>query len=187
MGRYSMATIGYARVSSSGQSLEVQLSKLAHCDKIFEEKRSGSNMKREALARCMEYVREGDTLVITRLDRLARSINDLCHLAAELDRKKVALHIIDQQIDTSTASGRLMFNMLGVIAQFENELRAERQADGIKKAKEKGIKFGRHESLTQEQVLDMIRGRSEGNSIKHLMNRFGVGRSTIYRYLGQQK
>ena len=95
MGRYKMAIVGYARVSSVGQSLEVQMAKLAHCDKVFNEKKSGTTTsQREAFKNCMEYIREGDTLVVTKLDRLARSIGDLCKIMDELQRKNVALSVL---------------------------------------------------------------------------------------------
>jgi DNA invertase Pin-like site-specific DNA recombinase len=99
-----MARIGYARVSSVGQSLEVQLDKLKQCDRIYQEKRSGSTGKRPRLEACLEYVREGDTLVVTRLDRLARSTLHLCQIAEELQRKHVHLQVLDQQIDTNNDS-----------------------------------------------------------------------------------
>jgi DNA invertase Pin-like site-specific DNA recombinase len=135
--------VGYARVSSVGQSLDVQLGKLAHCQKVFQEKKSGASDQRPALRSCLEYVREGDTLVVTRLDRLARSTLHLCQIAAALEAKGVDLQVLDQSIDTGSATGRLLFNMLGAIAQFETELRAERQLDGIRKAQERGVRFGR--------------------------------------------
>jgi len=130
-----MTLLGYARVSSVGQSLDVQLDKLKHCDKIYQEKKSGASGKRTRLEACLEYVREGDTLVVTRLDRLARSTLHLCQIADDLRRKQVNLQVLDQNINTSDATGRLLFNMLGAIAQFETEIRAERQMDGIQKAK----------------------------------------------------
>jgi hypothetical protein len=119
-----MAFVGYARVSSVGQSLDVQLDKLEHCDKIFQEKHSGTSGTRPRLHDCLEYVREGDTLVVSRLDRLARSTLHLCHIADVLARKGVHLQVLDQHIDTSDATGRLLFNMLGAIGQFETEIRA---------------------------------------------------------------
>src|SRR5881398_579150 len=128
-----IARVGYARVSSVGQSLEVQLDKLKHCDKIYQEKKSGASSKRPRLKACLEYIREGDTLVVTRLDRLARSTLHLCQIAADLERKQVNLQVLDQNIDTHDATGRFLFNMLGAIAQFETEIRAERQMDGIQK------------------------------------------------------
>lgn len=181
-----MAFVGYARVSSVGQTLEVQLDKLKHCDKIYQEKASGSSTKRSQLATCLEYVREGDTLVITRLDRLARSTLHLCQLAAELERKQVNLQVLDQSIDTSDATGRLLFNMLGAIAQFETEIRAERQMDGIQKAKERGVQFGRKKELSSEQMEELREKRREGVLIKALMEEYKLSKSSIYRYLREE-
>lgn len=178
-----MALIGYARVSSVGQSLDVQLDKLAHCDKIFEEKKSAASGKRPRLEACLEYVREGDTLIVTRLDRLARSTLHLCQIADELQRKNVHLQVIDQNIDTSDATGRLLFNMLGAIAQFETEIRAERQMDGIQKAKDRGVQFGAQRKLTDEQVAELRQRRANGELIKVLMADYGVSKATVYRYL----
>ena len=138
-----MALVGYARVSSVGQSLDVQLSKLQHCDHIYAEKKSGAVGKRSRLEACLEYVREGDMLVVTRLDRLARSTLHLCQIAAELERKQVNLQVLDQSINTSNATGRVLFHMRGAIAQFETELRAERQSDGFQKANAQGVRFGK--------------------------------------------
>jgi DNA invertase Pin-like site-specific DNA recombinase len=150
-----MARVGYARVSSVGQSLEVQLDKLKHCDKIYQEKKSGASGKRQRLKACLEYIREGDTLVVTRLDRLARSTLHLCQIAADLERKQVNLQVLDQNINTNDATGRLLFNMLGAVAQFETEIRAERQMDGIQKARERGVHFGRKKRLTVQQVAEL--------------------------------
>jgi len=180
-----MALVGYARVSSVGQSLEVQLDKLKGCHKIFQEKKSGASGKRPRLEACLEYVREGDMLVVTRLDRLARSTLHLCQIADELERKQVNLQVIDQNINTNDATGRLLFNMLGAIAQFETEIRAERQMDGIQKAKERGVKFGKSKKLNQEQVIELQRRRKEGVLIKTLMKDYDLSKSSVYRYLNE--
>jgi len=179
-----MALVGYARVSSVGQSLEVQLDFLKSCDKVFKEKKSGSSDKRPRLNACIEYVREGDTLVVTRLDRLARSTLHLCQIADELQRKKVNLQVLNQNINTADATGRLLFNMLGAIAQFETEIRAERQMDGIKKAKERGISFGRKKKLTQNQIHQLRQRREQGELIKTLMEDYSLSKASVYRYLG---
>jgi DNA invertase Pin-like site-specific DNA recombinase len=139
-----MALVGYARVRSVRQSLEVQLDKLRPWDKIFQEKKSGASDAPPALHACLEYVREGDTLVVTRLDRLARSILHLCQVATDLARKQVPLQVLDQHIDASDATRRLVFHRLGAIAQFETEIHAERQMDGIRNARERGVDFGRN-------------------------------------------
>ena len=178
-----MASIGYARVSSVGQSLDVQLDKLAGCDKIFEEKQSGVDAKRLRLRDCLEYVREGDTLVVTRLDRLARSTLHLCTIAETLKRKQVNLQVLDQNIDTSDATGRLLFNMLGAIAQFETEIRSERQMDGIAKAKKRGVAFGRKPKLPIQQLQELKQRQASGTKISILMSDYQLSKSSIYRLL----
>ena len=178
-----MALVGYARVSSVGQSLDVQLDKLANCDKVFQEKKSGASSQRPRLKDCLEYVREGDTLIVTRLDRLARSTLHLCQIADELTRKGVNLQVIDQSMDTSDATGRLLFNMLGAISQFETEIRAERQMDGIQKAKQRGVRFGPKKRLTEEQTVELRKRRERGELIKTLMKDYGISKVSVYRYL----
>src|SRR5258708_35795852 len=150
-----MVWVGYARVSSAGQSLEVQLDKLQHCQKVFQEHISGLSAPQPQLKLCLDYLREGDTLVVTRLDRLARSTLHLCQIAAELDRQHADLQVLDQNINTSDATGRLVFHMLAAIAQFETELRAERQREGIQKARQQGVRFGRSKRLTTRQIHEL--------------------------------
>jgi DNA invertase Pin-like site-specific DNA recombinase len=179
--------VGYARVSSAGQSLDVQLHKLkaVACSRIFAEKRSGKQAdSRPELQACLTFLREGDVLVISRLDRMARSVLDLATIADSLQRKDVALRVLDQSIDTGSAEGRLMFTLLGALAQFESDIRAERQIDGIAKAKEKGVSFGRRRALTPEQCerIRMLRAE-EAFSVLQLADRFNVGVATIYRAL----
>ena len=179
-------SIGYARVSSIGQSLEVQLDKLRDCDKVFQEKRSGKQTdNRPELLKALDYVREGDSLVISRLDRMARSVLDLAKIAERLKKKGVALKVLDQSIDTSTSEGKLMFHMLGAFAEFENDIRRERQQDGIAKALANGVRFGRKPVLSEEQQATIRRLRAdEGFTIAQLMERFHIGRTTVYRALG---
>ncbi len=178
-----MTLVGYARVSSLGQSLVVQLDKLEHCDKIFQEKKSGTSDQRSRLKACLEYVREGDVLVITRLDRLARSTLHLCQIAETLDKKGVNLQVLDQSINTAVATGRLLFNMLGAIEQFETEIRSERQMEGIQKAKQRGVAFGRKKLLSDQNVQQLKEKRGQGVLIKDLMKEYGLSKATIYRYL----
>lgn len=179
--------VGYARVSSAGQSLDVQLDKLKAygCTRVFAEKRSGRQAgSRPELQSCLQFLREGDTLVISRLDRMARSILDLAKIADQLKKKGAALKVLDQAIDTSTSEGMLMFSLLGAFAQFENDIRAERQFDGIAKAKEKGVAFGRKRALTPDQCARVKTLRQEENfSVPQLAERFKVGVATIYRAL----
>lgn len=179
--------VGYARVSSSGQSLDIQQDKLKAfgCTRIFAEKRSGKQAdSRPELQSCLVFLREGDTLVITKLDRMARSVLDLAKIAELLGKKGVSLKVLDQAIDTGTSEGRLMFSLLGAFAQFENDIRAERQADGIAKAKQKGVSFGRKRALTNEQCQRIrILRQEERFSVPQLAERFNVGPATIYRAL----
>ena len=177
--------IGYARVSSVGQSLDVQLDKLKHCNKIFQEKKSGTNNNRPRLKDCLEYVREDDTIVVTRLDRLARSTLHLCQIAEILKSKKVALQVLDQNIDTNDATGRLLFNMLGAISQFETEIRSERQMDGIKKALANGVSFGKKKKLETAQIISLKQEREQGVKIKDLMKKYNLSKASIYRYLNE--
>ena len=182
-----MAFIGYARVSSYGQSLQVQQEKLNYCDRIFQEKQSARTDDREQLQMCLDYVRDGDSLVITKLDRLARSTRDLLNIMQRLEDKNVKLVVLDQQIDTSTATGMLLFTMLGAIATFENDLRKDRQLQGIAVAKRNGIKFGRKFSLSDDQVIELKEKRSQGIKIVDLMTEFKVSKASVYRALTTTK
>jgi DNA invertase Pin-like site-specific DNA recombinase len=186
----SATIVGYARVSSTGQSLDVQLDKLTAygCTKVFAEKRSGRQAdSRPELQACLCFIREGDTLVITKLDRMARSVLDLAKIADQLKQKQVALRVLDQALDTGTPEGKLMFSLLGAFAEFENDIRSERQADGIAKAKQKGVAFGRKRALTAEQCQRIKTLREEENfSVPQLAERFNVGPATIYRALQQE-
>lgn len=178
-----MATIGYARVSSRGQSLDIQLERLGHCDRVFREKRTGTTDKRPELQVCLDYLRDGDTLVITKLDRLARSTLHLCQIVDRLQRKGVELQALDQSIDTASPTGRLMLNILSVIAQFETEIRAERQMEGIQKAKSRGVRFGARKRLGEDDIAQMKRKRDEGALIKDLMDEYNLSKVSVYRYL----
>lgn len=180
-----MAKIGYARVSSYGQSLDVQLNKLNICDRIFQEKQSARSAEtREQLQLCLDYVRDGDVLVVTKLDRLARSTLDLHKLLHRLEQKQVKLLVLDQQIDTGTPTGMLLFTMLGAIAAFENDLRKDRQMQGIDLAKSQGVRFGRKKVFNDGQIAELRRQRSEGVKISELMQRYSVSKASVYRALG---
>ena len=178
-----MSRIGYARVSSYGQSLEVQLEKLSECDRVFQEKQSARTDDREQLQLCLDYVRDGDSLIVTKLDRLARSTRDLLNIMNRLEHKQVKLVVLDQQIDTSTPTGMLLFTMLGAIATFENDLRKDRQMQGIELAKRKGTKFGRKAALTHDQIQILHKKRADGTKISELMTEFSLSKATVYRLL----
>jgi len=180
-----MAIIGYARVSSVGQSLDVQLEKLNGfgCDRIYREKVSGTTANRLELKSCLDFVRDGDKLVITKLDRLARSTLHLTQIADKLTNQGVELVVIDQNIDTSTPTGNLLFNMLASIAEFETEIRKERQLEGIAKAKSKGVKFGAKRKLNDDQISQMKQERVDGALIKDLMAKYNLSKDSVYRLM----
>jgi len=183
-----MTLVGYARVSSVGQSLDVQMDKLenAGCEEIFAEKRSGLDADRPKLAECLRFLRKGDTLVISRIDRLARSAGHLLSLSGKLDEKGVGLRVLDQSIDTGDAAGRAFLGMLAVFAQFETDIRKERQMDGIAKAKENGVKFGRKPVLTEEQEAEAQRLRSEESwSIQKIADHFGVSKGLAHKVVSR--
>ena len=135
--------IGYARVSSAGQKLDVQLDRLADCDRVFHEKVSGRSAKgRPELQNASDFVRDEDVFVVTKLDRLARSVVDLSGIVQKLESKNVDLVVLDQGIDTTTMYGRLQFNILAAIGEFERELIRERSMEGRAKAIARGVKVG---------------------------------------------
>ena len=176
--------IGYARVSTVGQSLEEQRAKLtgAGCSKIFEEKVSGKKRDRPELTRVLEYVRDGDTLIITKLDRLARNTMHLHAIAEELERKGVDFIVIDQpQIDTTSSMGRLLFSVLGAVASFERDLINDRTEEGKVRARAKGVRFGRTPKLKPERLADLRARFAAGVSRAVLAKEFGLTRSSIYR------
>lgn len=177
--------IGYARVSSTGQNLETQLEKLkaAGCEKILHEKESGKSAENRAeLQKAIEFVREGDVLVITKLDRLARSMNDLTTITDQLNKKGVGFIVTDQNIDTTTSTGKLLFNILGSLAEFERDLIKARCAEGIKNAKAKGIKLGRKPTITDQMVADIKADVQAGELTKAaIAAKHGISRQTVYR------
>lgn len=180
-----MSVVGYARVSTIGQSLDVQTDKLSQygCENIYKEKRSGTTAERPELIAVLNYVRKGDILVITKLDRLARSTYHLTQIAENLKQKNVELVVLDQNIDTSTPTGKLLFNMLASIAEFETEIRKERQMEGIAKAKDKGVRFGAKAKLSDEQLVEMRKKRTDGILIKDLMSYYKLSKASVYRLL----
>jgi DNA invertase Pin-like site-specific DNA recombinase len=155
--------------------------KAAGCEKVFAEQVS-STAQRQQLEAALEYAREGDTLVVTKLDRLARSVSHLVAIGERLEIKGVALKVLDQAIDTSTCTGRLMFNMLGAIAQFERELMLERQREGIAKAKAEGKYRGRAPTA-RAKASEVRRLHGEGIGPTEIAKRLGISRASVYRVL----
>lgn len=178
--------VGYARVSSTGQSLDIQREQLksAGCERIFEEKRSGAKAaNRAALKEALRFVRDGDTLVVTRLDRLARSITDLRQVVDGLTATGVGFRCLQQgALDTTKAEGKLLLNILGCFAEFELDIRRERQLEGIAKAKAAGVYRGRKPSINVKEVRKALRA---GESPTAVAKRLGIARSSVYRVAGE--
>ena len=182
--------IGYARVSSSGQNLESQIEALEKvgCEKIFQEKMSGKHSdNRVELQNALDFVRDGDEFYVTRLDRCSRSVKDLHEIIDRLNAKGVSFKATEQDLDTSTSTGRLMIGLLSIVSAFETDLRAERQADGIKSAIKRGVKFGRVAKMSDEQVTQAIQMQNDGMINQNIADNFGVGRSTLLRYISKYK
>ena len=180
-----MTTVGYARVSTIDQDLTVQQEALksAGCEKVFSEKVSGaSTIGREELQRILDYVRDGDELVITRIDRLARSVKDLQDIVGFLNEKGVSLRATEQPIDTTTAAGKCFLDMLGVFAEFETNLRKERQMEGIAKAKDRGAYKGRKPSINVDEVRSL---KEQGLGATSIAKELGIGRASVYRVLAE--
>lgn len=176
--------IGYGRVSSSDQCLDIQRTALtaAGIDEanLYLEKVSGRTADdRPELQRCMNFARTGDTILVTKLDRFARSARDLHNLLAELDAKGVGFKCLDQAIDTTSSTGRLTLSILGAVAQFELEIRAERQRDGIAAAKERGTYQKRKSAIDLDRVRDLA-ARMKPNEIAAIMK---ISRASVYRAL----
>ncbi|MGF7163620.1 DNA invertase Pin-like site-specific DNA recombinase [Rhodoligotrophos appendicifer] len=175
--------IGYARVSTTDQDNSIQEARLrsAGCRHVHFEKVSGGGRKnRFMLRQALDHCREGDTLMVTRVDRLARSIGDLQDILRELKEKGVELKVLDQQVDTSTPSGKCFLDMLGVFAEFETSLRRERQMEGIRKAKQKGVYKGRKPSIDIARVKLLRPQGMEASTIARTLN---IGRASVYRVL----
>lgn len=175
---------GYARVSTDGQSVTAQVAELraAGCDEVFSETASGAKADRRQLQRVVGALAEGDVLVITRLDRLARSTRDLLNLLATVTDKGAGFRSLhDTWADTTTAHGRLMLTVLGGLAEFERELIRARTSEGRTRAKARGVKLGRRHKLSPDQRAFAARERAKGESVRHLARVLGVSKATIGR------
>src|ERR1700704_5806929 len=180
-----MTLIGYARVSTNDQDLEIQLAalKAAGCQVIRAEKRSGTTTSgRTELQTVLDFLGAGNVLMVTRIDRLARSIGDLQDIVRAVKAKGASLKATEQPIDTSTAAGKAFLDMLGVFAEFETNLRKERQLEGIAKAKAAGVYKGRRPSVDVLQVRAL---KQEGIGPSAIAKTLGIGRASVYRALGE--
>lgn len=177
--------IGYARTSTLEQTAgyEAQIRELeaADCEKIFKEQVSSVG-EREQLAATLDYIREGDTLVVTKLDRLARSIAHLSEITQTLERKKAKLSVLAIGLDTTNATGKLMLNVIGSVAEFERSMMLERQREGIAKAKADGRYKGR-KPTAQAKAADVLALKRDGIRPSEIARRLNIGRASVYRIL----
>jgi DNA invertase Pin-like site-specific DNA recombinase len=176
--------IGYARVSTDGQSLESQQSALqaAGAEKVFAEKVSGTVTDRKALAKAIAALQPNDVLLVTRLDRLARSTRDLLNtLAAVADKGAGFRSLADPMLDTTSAHGRLILAVLGALAEFERSMILARTTDGRRRAMDRGVQFGRKPKLSAYQMQEAMARRANGESLSDIGRSYGVSHSTISR------
>jgi DNA invertase Pin-like site-specific DNA recombinase len=178
--------IGYARVSSGGQSLELQLEALtaAGCEKIFSEKESGrSTVKRDQLEAALDYLRDGDELIVTRLDRLARSVPDLYAILQRLNAKSASFLCLQQPgANLDSPTGKLLLGVLGLVAEFENDLRRDRQLEGIARAREEGKYKGRRSALDPDRVRAAV---AEHGSYGKAAKALGCSKASVGRLMQQ--
>ena len=177
--------IGYARVSTAAQNLDMQVSALtdAGCEKIYTEKVSGVGDRTELKA-VLEYLRDGDSLVIYKLDRLGRNMKDLLAIIEQLQQKNVSLVSLRDNIDTGSTTGKLIMHIFASLAEFERDLIKERSAEGRREAKKKGVRFGRPKQPKPEKANMCAQLYRNGNSVSAIMRTTGIkSRNTVYKYL----
>lgn len=182
--------VGYARVSSTGQDHQTQIDRLKEvgCEKVFSEKLSGLDRDRPELQKALDFVREGDVLIITKLDRLARSASHLHQIVDRLTAKGVGFKVLDDSgIDTTTRSGKLLFGILASFAEFETALRRERQLDGIAKAKAEGKTGGRPALITSEIKAQIATMKKDGASVRQIAARVGFSKSAVQKVIEEAR
>ncbi|MGY0060900.1 recombinase family protein [Streptomyces sp. LZ34] len=182
--------VGYARVSTKGQLLDRQIHALteAGCIRIFADKKSGKNAEREELRKSLDYLREGDTLVVPSLDRLGRSLQDLIAIVSGLRKRGIGFTSLHEALDTTTPGGRLVFHVFAALAEFIRELIVQGTNEGLDAARARGARLGRPPAMTEEQVRharDLL-ARPE-NTVTSIAKLLGVSRNTIYNYVPELK
>ncbi|MBT2513136.1 recombinase family protein [Arthrobacter sp. ISL-30] len=177
--------IGYARVSTRDQNLDLQRDALraAGCDRIFEDTMSGTKARRPGLAKALEALREGDTLIVWKLDRLGRSLKDLLDFAGGLNERGIGFVSPTDSIDTTTASGRFFFNVMASLAQMERELMVERTQAGLRAAREQGRVGGRKRVVTEAKIRSARKLLSQGTPPKEVATSLGISVPTLYRWV----
>jgi DNA invertase Pin-like site-specific DNA recombinase len=179
--------IGYARVSTGEQKMDLQLDALqeAGCERIYDEKTSGAAKNRSELEKCLDSLRDGDTLVVWRLDRFGRSLKDLVSKMETLEERGADFVSLTEGIDTTTAQGKLTFHIFGALAEFERELGRERTMAGLKAARERGRVGGRPRALDGKDIPELQALMKDPDvSTADICERFGISKATLYRYIG---
>jgi DNA invertase Pin-like site-specific DNA recombinase len=180
--------IGYARVSTLEQNLDLQIDalKTAGCKKIFTDKISGKNKCRPALDEALAYARTGDVIVTWKLDRLGRSLKHLIEVVTDLEERSVGFTSIQENLDTTSAGGKLIFHIFGAFAEFESDIIRERTKAGLEAARARGRKGGRKKLLTEAQEKQLrVMAKDKSISVKEVCQTFGIARATYYKYLNQ--
>jgi DNA invertase Pin-like site-specific DNA recombinase len=179
--------VGYARVSTITQTLEQQTEQLtaAGAGKIFSDVMSGARDDRPGFAECLKYLRDGDTLVVWRLDRLGRNMRSIVNTIHDLTERGITLRSLQDGVDTSTSTGRMVAGILTSIAEYERELVRERTALKLAHARKSGVKFGRPAKLNVDQAALVRRMKESGETAATICKTLGIGRTTLYRYLGE--
>jgi len=178
--------IGYARVSTHEQNLDLQKDALTKigCEKIFEDKITGLSSVRPGMNEAMSHLRSGDTLVVWRLDRLGRSLKNLIELVGDLEKKQIGFSSLQEQINTTNSSGKLIFHIFGALAEFERNLISERTNAGLVAARERGRKGGRPKALNEKEREIVVRLYNERkNSLEEICQIMKISKTTLYAYV----
>ncbi|EOA3786274.1 recombinase family protein [Vibrio vulnificus] len=182
--------VGYARVSTDDQNLNLQRDALdqAGCEQIFEDQLSGAKVERPGLHQALQYARAGDTIVVWRLDRLSRSLKDLIEMVTLLESKGIGLKSLQEAIDTSSSSGKLIFHIFGALAEFERNLIRERTQAGLQAARARGRKGGRPKALNKnKQALAVKLYNEKKHTIDQICELMGISKPTLYKYIEATK
>lgn len=180
--------IGYARTSTREQHLDAQRTALtdAGCERIFEEQVSGVGAAREQLEQCLQFCREGDCLVVYKLDRLGRSMRDLLDIIEQLRQRNISLVSLKDNIDTGSTAGKLVLHIFSALAEFERDLILERTSEGRAAAMKKGVKFGRPKQEKSDKAVACASLYRSGMTIQQIMQQLSIrSKSTVYRFLRQ--